>query len=64
MLVPWVGWGLLYLVACLGLGALVLSRGGALAPVTDGAFDLRRITHPLSDARLDHRAQSVLSAGR
>lgn len=47
LLLPWLGWGLLYLMSSLGLGALVLSRGGTIVPVTDGTFNLRRITHPL-----------------
>ena len=48
LLLPWLGWGLLYLLGSLGLGALVLSRGGTVVPVSDGPFHLRRITHPLS----------------
>jgi hypothetical protein len=47
LLLPWLGWGLLYLLSCLGLGAMVLSRFGTVVPVTDGTFNLRRVTHPL-----------------
>ena len=46
---PWLGWPLAYLLGCLGLGAMVLSRFGTVAPVVDhlGPFGLPRNTHPL-----------------
>jgi hypothetical protein len=47
-LLPWLGWGLIYLLSSLGLGAAVLSRGGTIVPVSEGGFNLRRITHPLA----------------
>lgn len=47
--VPWLGWPLTYLLGCLGLGAVILSRGGSVALVRDSPlpFGLSRITGPL-----------------
>jgi cytoskeletal protein CcmA (bactofilin family) len=47
--VLWVGWLLVYLLGCLGLGAVILSRGGSIALVRDSRlpFGLSRITGPL-----------------
>jgi hypothetical protein len=47
--VPWLGGPLAYLLGCLGLGAVILSRGGSVALVRDSPlpFGLGRITGPL-----------------
>ena len=46
---PWLGGPLAYLLGCLGLGAVILSRGGSVALVRDSPlpFGLGRITGPL-----------------
>jgi hypothetical protein len=46
---PWLGGPLAYVLGCLGLGAVILSRGGTVALVRDSPlpFGLSRITGPL-----------------
>lgn len=56
----WLGGPLVYLVGCLGLGAVILSRGGTIALVRDSPlpFGLSRITGPLGGDSSSERKAS------